>query len=162
MNKLTITAKGDQEIVFTREFSAPRQLVWDAHTKPELLKRWLGAFEGWSWAVCEIDLRVGGSYRWQWKGPEGAVMGMRGTYKEIAAPERLVNTEKFDESWYEGGATGTMVLTEKGGRTTMNTTMRYESRAARDGVLASDMESGMVAGYDKLEAQLPVFAKEAA
>ena len=162
MNKLTITSKGDREIVFTREFNAPRQLVFDAHTRPELLTRWLGVgfIEGWTFAVCEVDLRVGGSYRWVWRGPGGEEMGMRGTYVEIAPPERLVTTEKYDEPWYEGAATGTMILTEKGGRTTMTTTMRYDSKAARDSVLASDMESGMVGGYDNLEAQLPEFARQ--
>lgn len=162
MNKLTITPKGDREIVFTRQFNAPRQLVFDAHTKPAMLTRWLGVgvLDGWTFAVCDVDLRVGGSYRWVWRGPNGEEMGMRGTYVEIAPPDRLVTTERFDESWYEGGATGTMILTEKEGRTTMTTTMRYDSKAARDSVLASDMESGMVGGYNNLEAQLPAFAKE--
>src|SRR5262245_47174521 len=96
---LKLTTPSDREIVMTREFQAPRHLVFDALTKPELLKQWFGVFGGWSLAVCEVDLRVGGSYRYQWRGPEGVVMGMRGTFREVVPPERLVATEKFDESW---------------------------------------------------------------
>lgn len=96
---LKVAALSDREIVMTRVFDAPRNLVFDAYTKPELLKRWLGVFGGWTMAVCEVDLRVGGSYRWVWRGADGTNMGVRGIYREIVPPERLVNTEKFDEAW---------------------------------------------------------------
>jgi uncharacterized protein YndB with AHSA1/START domain len=153
-NTLSITAAGDREIVMTRAFDAPRPLVWDAVTKPELLKRWLGVHNGWELAVCEMDLRVGGTYRYVWRGPNRAEMGMGGTYLELVKPERIVNTEKFDDPWYPGEGVGTMTLSEHGGKTTMTTTVRYESKAARDMVLASPMESGMVAGYNALDAVL--------
>ena len=150
-HSLKVSARGDREIVMTRSFDAPRTLVFDAMTKPALLKRWFGVIQGWTLDVCEVDLRVGGSYRYQWSGPDGVKMGMRGIYKEIVAPERITTTEKFDESWYPGGAVGTMVLTEKGGTTTMTNTMTYDSREARDAVLKSPMEQGAGAGFDKLE-----------
>ena len=147
---LKVTARSDREIVMTRVFDAPRNLVFDAYTKPELLKRWLGVFGGYSMPVCEVDLRVGGTYRFVWRGPDGAEMGVRGVYREVVRPERLVHTEKFDEAWYPGESLITTVLAEQGGKTTLTVTMRYESREARDAVLKSPMESGVAQSYDKL------------
>jgi uncharacterized protein YndB with AHSA1/START domain len=148
---LQVTAPGEREIVMTRGFDAPRQLVFDAHTKPELIKRWLLGPPGWSMPVCEIDLRVGGKYRYVWRHDRnGNEMGMGGLYREIVAPERIVNTERFDEAWYPGEALNTLVLVEKGGRTTLTQTVRYESREARDAVLKSGMESGVAASYERL------------
>ena len=148
---LKVTTPTEREIALTRVFDAPRHLVFEAYTKPELVQRWLGVHAGWSWAVCEIDLRVGGAYRYVWRGPDGAEMGMGGVYREVVAPERIVATEKFDQSWYPGEAMSTMALVEQGGRTTLTLTVRYESREARDAVLKSPMESGVAAGFDKLE-----------
>ncbi len=149
--ELKITTSGDRELVMTRVFDAPRKLVFDAHTKPELVKRWLLGPPGWSMPVCEIDLRVGGKYRYVWRhDTNGTEMGMGGVYREIRAPERLVSTERFDEAWYPGEAVGTLVLVEQGGRTTLTHTMRYESREARDAVIKSNMEKGVTASYDRL------------
>jgi uncharacterized protein YndB with AHSA1/START domain len=134
----------------TREFDAPRTLVFEAWTKPELLKRWLGALEGWSMVVCEVDLRVGGAYRYLWRNEDGTEMGMSGVYREIVPPERLVATEAFDEAWYPGKALDTTVLVERGGKTTVTVTVLYESREARDAVLQSPMAEGVAVGYDKL------------
>jgi uncharacterized protein YndB with AHSA1/START domain len=156
-NTLIVTTPSDREIAMSRVFDAPRALVWDAFTKPELLKRWLGAFGGWSMAVCEIDLRVGGSYRYVWRGPDGAEMGMGGVYRDIARPERLVSTEAFDQAWYAGEAQGTLVLVEENGKTTATTTVRYSSREVRDGVLKSPMTTGVTAGYEALDALLSTF-----
>jgi uncharacterized protein YndB with AHSA1/START domain len=152
--KLEVTTPSDREVALARVFDAPRTLVWDAFTKPELIKRWLGVMPGWSMAVCEVDLRVGGGFRYVWNGPGDMVMGMRGAYREITPPERLVSTEVFDQPWYEGEAVGTLVLTERDGRTTATTTVRYASRAVRDGVLKTPMASGVSAGYDSLDAVL--------
>src|SRR5579872_2950338 len=117
--KLKITTPTDREIVMTRVFDAPRHLVFAAWTRPELLKRWLLGPPGWSMPVCEIDLRVGGKYRYVWRqDSDGTEMGMGGVYREIVKPERIVATEKFDQSWYEGEAVGTTLLAEQGGRTT--------------------------------------------
>lgn len=150
--KLKVAANGDREIVMTRVFNAPRQLVWDAFTRPELVKRWLLGPDGWSMPVCEIDLRVGGSYRYVWRHTDGKEMGMGGVYREIEIPARVVATEKFDEAWYPGEAVGTLRLVEQAGRTTVAQTMLYDSPQTRDAVLKSPMETGVAASYDRLEA----------
>ena len=151
MGTLNLTTPSDREIAMTRVFDAPRQLVFDAHTKPELVRQWLLGPPGWSMPVCEMDLRVGGTYRWVWRhDTNGTEMGMGGVYREIVAPERLVTTERFDEAWYPGEALNTLVLIERAGRTTLTQTMRYESRAARDAVIKSNMEHGVAASYDRL------------
>jgi uncharacterized protein YndB with AHSA1/START domain len=142
----------------TRDFDAPRKLVFDAYTKPELLKRWLGVFNGWSLAVCEIDLKAGGTYRYVWHGPNGEVMGMRGVLREIVVPERIVSTEEFDEPWYEGEAVGTVEFVERGGKTTLTMTMRYASKEIRDAVLKSPMEQGVAASFDNLAGLLAASA----
>ena len=147
---LEVTTPTEREIVVTRSFDAPRRLVFDAHTKPELVRRWLLGPPGWTMPVCEIDLRVGGAYRYVWRNAGGKEMGMGGVFREIVAPERLVATEAFDESWYPGEALDTTVLTEEGGATKLTLTVLYESRAARDAALQSGMERGMVASYDRL------------
>ena len=151
MGTLKLTTPSDREIAMTRVFDAPRQLVFDAHTKPDLVRQWLLGPPGWSMPVCEMDLRVGGTYRWVWRhDTNGTEMGMGGVYREIVAPERLVTTERFDDAWYPGEALNTLVLIEQGGRTTLTQTMRYESRAARDAVIKSNMEKGVAASYDRL------------
>jgi uncharacterized protein YndB with AHSA1/START domain len=149
--KLQITTPSDREIAMTRVFAAPRRLVFDALTKPELVKRWLLGPPGWSMPVCEIDLRVGGKYRYVWRREsDGTDMGMGGVYREITKPERIVATENFDQSWYSGEAVGTTRLVEQGGKTTLTQTMLYESKETRDEVLKSPMESGVGASYDRL------------
>ena len=147
---LEVTTPSEREIAMTRVFDAPRSLVFDAWTKPELLKRWLGVRGGWTFAVCEVDLRVGGSYRFVWRGPIGAEMGMGGVYREIVRPERLVATEKFDDPWYEGEALDTTTFVERGGKTTATTTVRYASREVRDAVLQTPMLTGVAESYDKM------------
>lgn len=147
---LKLTAHGDREIVITRVFDAPRTLVFDAFTKPELVRRWLLGPPGWSMPVCEIDLRVGGSFRYVWRHANGNEMGMGGVYREIVVPERLVATEKFDQSWYPGEAVGTIVLLEQSGKTTLTQTVLYDSNQAREVVLKSPMERGVSASYDRL------------
>jgi len=148
---LKVTTRGDREIVMTREFNASRRLVFDAFTKPELVKQWLLGLPGWSMPVCEIDQRVGGAYRFVWRrDSDGSEMGMGGVYREIVPPERIVSTEVFDQAWYPSEALGTVVFSEVGGKTTVTQTVLYQSREARDGVLKSDMESGVAASYDRL------------
>jgi uncharacterized protein YndB with AHSA1/START domain len=148
--KLQVSTPSEREIAMTRVFDAPANMVFDAWTKPELIKRWLGVFGGWSFRVCEVDLRVGGSYRYVWRGADGKEMGMGGVYREIVRPRRIVCTEKFDEAWYAGDAIDTTVFVEQDGKTTVTTTVLYASREARDGVLKSPMEGGVAKGYDKL------------
>ena len=155
---LKITTRGDREIVMTRILNAPRSLVFDAFTKPELVRRWLLGPDGWTMPVCDIDLRVGGSYRYVWRHASGNEMGMGGVYREIVPPERIVSTEKFDQAWYPGEAVGTLTLLENGGKTTVTQVVQYQSAEARDAVLKSPMESGVEAGYQRLEELLAILA----
>lgn len=133
----------------TRVFDAPRNLLFEALTNLALLKRWFGVFSGWSLAVCEIDLRIGGPFRFVWRNADGATMGMSGFYREIVVPERIVHTESFDD--YPGEALTTTTLVEEGGRTTLTSIIRYETKALRDAALESGMEKGVAASYDNLD-----------
>src|SRR5262249_60935331 len=108
---LKLTALSDREIVMTRTFDAPRELVFEAWTRPDLVKRWLYGPEEWKLAVCDIDLRVGGALRFVWRHTDGRSMGMGGVYREIAPPDRLVFTQLFDEGWTRGGTGGAMGFT---------------------------------------------------
>jgi uncharacterized protein YndB with AHSA1/START domain len=147
-----VAAQGETDIVITRTFDAPRHLVFEAHTRPELVQRWLLGPDGWTMPVCEIDLRVGGRYRYVWHNTKtGKEMGLGGVFREISPPDRLVHTEKFDEAWYPGEAIITTVFTERSGVTTLTLTMHMASREARDGVLKSGMERGLEASYARLE-----------
>lgn len=148
---LKVTTPSDREIVLTRVFDAARHLVWDAFTRPELLKRWFGP-RGWSLVVCEVDLRVGGAFRFVLRGPDGTDMGMRGVYREIEPPHRSVHTESFDD--YPGESTVTTILTEQDGKTTLTATVLYPSQEIRDAVIQSGMEHGAAETYDKLAEML--------
>src|ERR1043166_1732700 len=150
--KLNVSKQGDREIVMTREFDAPRTIVFDALTKPELIKRWLLGPPGWSMPVCEVDLKVGGAYRYFWrKDSDGTTMGMGGVFREIEPPQRIVNTELFDEPWYPGEAIVTNALAERGRVTTLTLSILYQSPDAHDAVLKSGMEQGVAVSYDRLE-----------
>lgn len=150
-NKLTITTPTDREIVIVRDFDAPRDLVFDALAKPELLKRWFNGPPGWQLTQCEVDFRVGGKFRFAWSGPEGVEMAISGVHKEIVRPERVVRTEKFDQDWTGGETLCTATFVERAGRTTLTTTVVYASREARDGALATGMAEGMEFTYGTLE-----------
>lgn len=147
---LKVATPSDREIVMTRVFDAPRTLVWEALTTPALLKRWLLGPPGWTMTTCEMDLRVGGAYRYEWRKDDGTVMGMGGVLREVVAPERMTATERFDQSWYPGEGLVSQVLTEADGRTTLTMTLRYESKEARDMVVKSGASSGMEMGYARL------------
>jgi len=150
-SKMKLTLVGDREILITRTFNAPLALVFEANTKPELLKRWMTGPPGWSFEVCEVDLRVGGSYRYVWRGPDGVLMGMGGVIMEMDPPRRMVSTALFDTDWTGGETIGTLTLTELGGQTLLTNSIVYQTAAARDGALKTPMEQGMAAGYDRLE-----------
>jgi uncharacterized protein YndB with AHSA1/START domain len=144
---LQVTTPTDNEIVMTRVFDAPRHLVWDAFTQPELLKKWFGP-RGWSLSVCDVDLRVGGGFRFVMRGPDGQEMGMRGVYRELSRPGRSVHVETFDD--YPGESIVTAVFTEQNGKTTLTATVEYPSREVRDIVISTGMEHGAAESYDKL------------
>ena len=150
-----ISTPTDREIVIERDFDAPRQVVFDAFTRPELVRRWLLGPDGWTMPVCEIDLRVGGAYRYVWrKESTGTEMGMGGVFREVVRPQKLVATEKFDDAWYPGEAVDTTVFEERAATTKMRLTVLYESKEARDTASRSGMERGMIAGYNRLEEML--------
>jgi uncharacterized protein YndB with AHSA1/START domain len=155
---LRLTTRGEREIVMTRVFDAPRSLVWDAFTKPELVQRWLLGPPGWSMPVCQLASKVGESYRYVWRGPKGEEMGAGGILKEFVPPERMVVTEQFDQPWYTGKCVVTIEFAEQNGRTTLTQTLRYESREAREMVLKSGMERGLGMSYDRLAEMLTVSA----
>ena len=147
-----LSTPSDREIQVERDFDAPRALVFEAFTKPDLVRRWLLGPDGWTMPVCDIDLRVGGAYRYVWrKASTAEEMGMGGTFREVVEPEKLVTTEKFDHAWYPGEAVNTTMFQDRGRVTAVTLTVVYESREARDIASRSGMERGMVAGYDRLE-----------
>lgn len=124
--------------------------MFDALTKPEMLKNWFWGPDGWELAVCEVDLKVGGETRYIWR--KGTIeMGMSSVCLELDPPDLTVTREKFDDPWYEGEAVGTMRLTENDGRTTLSITMKYDTEAIRDSILRSPMDEGLAVGYDRLE-----------
>jgi len=150
-DNFSVTTPSDLEIEVTRDFHAPRALVFDAFTRPELVRQWLLGPDGWSMPVCEIDLRVGGKYRYVWRrDSDGTQMGMGGEFHEISVPEKTVATERFDQSWYPGGALDTTLFVAGDALTHVTINVRYESRVARDAARASGMEQGMATGYDRL------------
>lgn len=147
-NTLTVETPSDREIVMTRAFDAPRELVWEAWTSPEHVPNWMLGPEGWSMPVCEIDLRVGGEWRFVWRKDDGSQMEMRGVYREVVPPERLVNTESWGDDWPE--TLNTLVLREEAGRTVMTETLVYPSKGARDRALETGMKDGASMSYDRL------------
>jgi uncharacterized protein YndB with AHSA1/START domain len=145
-----VTTPSDQEIRLTRVFDAPRKLVFEAMTRPEHVKRWWGRLgEGYSVPVCEIDLRVGGKWRFVNRHPEGEV-AFHGEYREIAGPGRLVFTETM-EPYPEPGSVVTAVFTEEGGKTRLTATVSYPSKEVRDIVIGTGMDKGAAISYDRLE-----------
>jgi uncharacterized protein YndB with AHSA1/START domain len=150
--KTTVTLPSDLEVAMTRSVEAPRPLVFDAFTKPEHIRRWLGR-QGDTMPICEVDLRVGGAWRYVWSLREGGEMGMRGEFREIVAPERIVTTEEFDEPFFEAMGAGTINTTtfeERDGKTRLTITALYKSREARDSALQTGMEDGLDEGFGRL------------
>ena len=148
----TFTTPSDREIAATRVVDAPRSLVWEAHTSPAHLSSWLLGPEGWTMPVCEIDLRPGGAWHFVWRGPDGTEMEMRGEYREVTPPERLVQTESWGGDWPE--TINTLVLTEEDGKTTITQTVLYPSKEAREAALGTGMKEGWSASSDRLDEYL--------
>ena len=164
---LKVTTPSDVEIVMTRSFDAPRRLVWEAMSKPELVRRWMFTPPGWTWAACEMDTRVGGKFRWAWNGPDGKLaLKIWGENREVKPPERVVHTERMemgpgagdcgsgDEGTEPWELLATVELVEEDGKTHLTMTLLFPSKEARDGALASGMERGVAAGYDTLDGLL--------
>jgi uncharacterized protein YndB with AHSA1/START domain len=154
VGKLELTVPSDREVVLIRELDAPRELVFQAFTDPELLKKWLFGPPGWTLAVCQVDLRPGGVLRYVWRGQQGEEMGLRGVFREVVPPERLVHTEIFDQDWTGGETLVTTTMTECNGKTSVRMSIQYASRAGRDMALSTPMAEGMEMGYERLDALL--------
>jgi uncharacterized protein YndB with AHSA1/START domain len=146
--ELKITTPNPREVVMTRAFAAPREHVFAALTRPELLRRWYGP-TGWQLVVCEVDLRVGGEWHFVSRRADGRDVGQRGVYREISAPTRLVNTEWW-EDWDPGESLVTTVLTEHAGQTILTSTIVFPSQEVRDTVLQNGMRDGAAEGYARL------------
>jgi uncharacterized protein YndB with AHSA1/START domain len=151
MTEMTLKPRGDREIVVVRAFNAPRDLVFEAFTKPELVKRWMLGTEGWSMPVCTIDFRAGGRGRYEWKSPDGQHgMALSTEFIEIVRPERIVHKEVLDGTPQPVEAEITSTFTETSGRTTLTMVIRYPSAEVRDFMLKSGMEHGMALSFQRL------------
>ena len=157
--KAQVSLPSDSEVKVARQFKASRDLVYRAYTTPALLQRWLLGPPGWTMPVCEMDVRVGGKYRWRWRNQEdGKEFGFHGEYKEVSAPRRIVHTEFYDPGDVGGdmgdGALITVELTEKGGITTLVSLMDFHSKQARDAAVSTGMTDGMESSYQLLDGLL--------
>jgi uncharacterized protein YndB with AHSA1/START domain len=152
----TFTTPSDREIVMTRVVDAPRRLVFEAWTNPEHVPDWMLGPEGWTMPVCEIDLRPGGAWHFVWRRSDGTEMEMRGMYKEIAPPKRLVSTESWGGDWSE--TLNTLVLSEEDGKTTITLTVLYPSKEARDAASKTGMKEGASESFDRLAEYLRTIA----
>lgn len=160
-----VTLPSDREVRVTRQFNASRQLVYDAHTKPELVRRWQTGYPGWDMSVCDMDVRVGGKYRWQWKNREdGKQFGFYGAFTDVNAPSRLVHDQYFDPGEMEYSmpvgdpCIVSLSLSEQNGVTTLVCTLKFVSEQARDEAVATGMTDGMEVSYARLDG---LFVKEA-
>jgi len=156
LKKAEVSLPSDREVKVMRHFRAPRELVYSAYTTPELVQRWLLGPPGWTMPVCEMDVRVGGKYRWRWRNNEdGKEFGFHGLFQEVSAPRKIVHTEYYDPGDVGGqmgdGALITVELTQKGGVTTLTSLMDFGSRQARDAALATGMTDGMEMSYQLLD-----------
>ena len=145
----TVTLPADDQILITREFDAPKELVFKAWTTPELVKRWWHAKRG-EVTICEIDFRVGGRWRSVMVTPDGMEVGFHGEYREIVPNERIVSTEVY-EGFPDGEALDTLTLTETDGRTTLEILVQHASKEHRDAHINSGMEDGLQDALDLLE-----------
>ena len=146
---LNVTIPTDREIIVTRVFTAPRHLVFEAWTNPKYLPLWMLGPDGWTMPVCEMDLRPGGSWHFVWRHSSGKEMEMRGEYREVKPPERVVSSESWGPDWPE--TLNTVVFREHAGKTTVTITLLYPSQESRDAALKTGMKQGMARSYERLE-----------
>jgi uncharacterized protein YndB with AHSA1/START domain len=159
LSKAEVSLPSEREVMVTRQFNGPRELVYQAYTTPALVKRWLLGPPGWSMPVCEMDVRVGGRFRWRWRSDEdGKEFGFHGEFREVSPPARIVHSEFYDSGDVGGdmgeGALITVELTEKDGITTMVSVMDFGTQQARDAALSTGMTDGMESSYRLLDALL--------
>ncbi len=153
-----VSLPSDTEVRVTRDFKAPRRLVWQAHVDPKLFQRWIGGYPGWSMPVCEMDVRTGGKYRWRWRTDDGGQeFGFFGEYVEVEAPVRMIATEYYDPGTMGGAMDANSPtinhtsFTENNGVTTLVTLLKYVSKEARDAAISTGMTDGMEVSYARLE-----------
>ena len=153
-----VSLPSDTEVRVTRDFKAPRTLVWQAHTDPTLFQRWIGGYPGWSMPVCEMDVRPGGKYRWRWRMDEnGQEFGFFGEFREVEAPALMVQAEHYDPGTMGGAmdagnpTTNRTTFTEKNGVTRLVTLIRYASKEARVAAISTGMTDGMEVSYARLD-----------
>jgi uncharacterized protein YndB with AHSA1/START domain len=152
MSDFKLEAQGDREIVVVRTFNAPRELVFEAFTKPELVQRWMLGTDGWTMPVCRIDFRKGGKGRYEWQSPDAKQsMALSTEFLEILPPEKIVHRESFDGTPSPVESTITSTFVEKAGRTTLTMVIRYDSPDVRGFMLKSGMSHGMSLSFDRLE-----------
>ena len=157
IEKAQVTLPSDREVKVTRWFRAPRALVYRAYTEPELVRRWLLGPCGWSMPVCEMDVRVGGRFKWRWRSEnDGSEFGFSGVFREVQPPSKIVHTQAYDPGTAGGGCPGddavvTALFTEAGGVTTVTTLIDFGSQDARDAALATGMTGGMEQSYQLLD-----------
>jgi uncharacterized protein YndB with AHSA1/START domain len=158
-NTLQVSTPSDREIVMTRAFDAPRNLVFEAWTKPEHVRNWWGQRTS-TVILCEAEVRPGGSWRYVTREENGAEVPFTGVYQEITPPERLVYTEVYDVEPFNSGdpAVNTVTFTEEEGRTLVTITTVYPTREVRDFVLGTGMERGAAESYDRLADHLKTLA----
>jgi uncharacterized protein YndB with AHSA1/START domain len=157
--KLEVTTPSDREIVMTRVFDAPRDLVFEAHSSCEHMRQWWGP-RGYEVASCEVDFRPGGTWRIVHRGPDGQEYGFHGEYREIVPPERITWTFEF-EGMPGHVSVETMTLEEHDGKTTFTATSVYDTVEDRNGMLESGMESGAVETMERLDEYLEVLRERA-
>lgn len=146
-----VTLPSDTDIVITRRFGHSREDLWRAWTEPTLLRQWLLGPDGWTMPVCEVDLRVGGTYRYEWAGP-GESFGTGGTFLELDAPRRMVTTEAMDG--FPAESRVTIEFQEAPGGCVVVLTQSYPDRATRDAVVATGMADGVEISHQRLESIL--------
>jgi uncharacterized protein YndB with AHSA1/START domain len=158
MDKAQVSLPSDTEVCVTRDFAAPRKLVWQAHTDPKLVTRWMLGPPGWSMPVCEMDVRPGGKYRWRWRSDEnGQEFGFFGQFLEVDAPARMVHEENYDPGDIGGAmdvsqpAIIRTSFSERNGVTSLEMVMRFASKDIRDAAVSTGMTDGMEAGYQRLD-----------
>jgi uncharacterized protein YndB with AHSA1/START domain len=155
---IEVSQPSDREVRVVRTFNAPRQLVWDAHTKPELMRKWCYGFEGWTLPICEMDVREGGKYRWRWRSDkDGSGFGFYGTFSDVKAPSTLAHDQYFDPGDMDYAMPVgdpcliRLGLSEADGVTTLTNTMTFVSKEARDQAVSTGMTDGMEVGYARID-----------
>jgi uncharacterized protein YndB with AHSA1/START domain len=151
----TVTLPTDEQILITREFDAPKDLVYKAYTTPELVRRWWNAKRG-EVTICEIDLRVGGRWRYVMVADDGTEVGFHGEYRELVPNEQIVSTETYEGlpegvTEEQGTTLNTATFTEENGRTTLTILVQAPNKASRDAIIDSGMEAGLQDALDLLE-----------